>query len=267
MFSAGSAQAADLQGLIDALRTIDFRLEDDSVELHFFDQGDDNILDVGDTLRGIAEFTQFESNDGIVQANLDGIVNTHISAIFEAAVVAKIDNGDGTFDFVFGPSGTLNNPGTMIEFYEDAVDNLAIFNGGATVAICEGTVTDGTLIHELGMTGAPFEFWIALNAPEDTTLGQLFDNTENLGDFNFLLSTIATSLERPNSADPLLNPWRGSGSIQGIGNVPNAGDKFDFVDDAQVGPTEVPEPSTLGLLAFGFAALGLMGMLRRRSQS
>src|SRR3546814_3109138 len=76
----------------------------------------------------------------------------------------------------------------MIAFYESPVDNLVIFNCGS-VAACEGAVTDGTLIHQLGMDGSPGEFWVATGAPDDTSAGQGFPNTANLGDFNFFLST------------------------------------------------------------------------------
>lgn len=268
IFSGGAAQAADLQGLINTLGSIDFRLEDDSIELHAVDVNGNGLLDVGDTLFGIAEFTEFQSNDGTVQAPLNGITNTHISAIFEAEVTSKVAVGGGLFDFSFGPSGNLNTPNTMIAFYEDDADNLTIFNCGS-VAACEGAVTDGTLIHQLGMDGSPGEFWVATGAPEDTSAGQDFPNTANLGDFNFFLSTIATSLIDPATGDPMLAPWQGSGSIQGVENAPGVNENWDFIDDAQVGPTAVavPEPASLGLFGFGFAALGLMGLFRRAGRN
>jgi hypothetical protein len=268
LFTGGAAQAADLQGLINSLGSIDFRLEDDSIELHAVDLNGNGLLDVGDTLRGIAEFTAFESNDGNVQEPLNGTTNTHISAIFEAEVTSKVAVGGGDFNFTFGPSGNLGDPNTMIAIYEDDADNLTIFNCGS-VAACEAAVTDGTLIHQLGMDGSPGEFWVATGAPDDTSAGQNFPNTANLGDFNFFLSTISTSLIDPTTGNPLLAPWQGSGSIQGVQNAPGVRDNWDFIDDAQIGPVAVavPEPGTLGLFGFGFAALGLMGLFRRAGRN
>src|SRR3546814_2523474 len=71
LFSGGAAQAADLQGLIDSLGSIDFRLEDDNIELHAVDTNNNGLLDVGDTLFGLAGFTAFASNDGTVQDPLN----------------------------------------------------------------------------------------------------------------------------------------------------------------------------------------------------
>jgi hypothetical protein len=266
--AGGAAQAASFQQLIDTLGSTDFRLEDDSLEFQLVDSNGNGRLDVGDTLRGIAEFSTFESNDGnTTEILINNLGNNHLSALFEARVVAKVPTATpGEFNFFFGPAGTLNNPGTMIEIYEDTVDNLTIFNCGGSVAACEASVTDGVLVHELGMLGIPAEFWIALEAPDDTSAGQGFPSTANLGDFNFRLSTIATSLELPNSSDPFLTLWRGSGSIQGINDKPNVNGYYDFVDDAQLGPTSVPEPSTLGLLGVGLAAIGLFGVVRRRGR-
>src|SRR3546814_19294947 len=81
LFTGGAAQAADLQGLIDSLGSIDFRLEDDSIELHAVDTNNNGLLDVGDTLRGIAEFTAFPSNYGTCQAPLNGTHTTHNSPL------------------------------------------------------------------------------------------------------------------------------------------------------------------------------------------
>src|SRR3546814_13847008 len=89
------------------------------------------------TLRGIAEFTAFESNDGTVQEPLNGTTNTHISAIFEAEVTSKVAVGGGNFNFTFGPSGNVIDANTMIAFYESPVDNLVMFNCGR-VAACQG---------------------------------------------------------------------------------------------------------------------------------
>src|SRR3546814_3948500 len=77
------------------------------------------------------------------------------------------------------------------------------------------------------------EFWVATGAPDDTSAGQGFPNTANLGDFNFFLSTIDTSLIDPTTGDPMLAPWQGSGSIQGVQNAPGVNRSEEHTSELQ----------------------------------
>lgn len=286
---AQSAQALTIAQIVQA--NPNFRFEDDSVEIQNVDVNGNGLLDIGDTLRGIAVFPTLVNLDTTGTVLLTPIAgNSTLSAVFEVEVVDKIDNGNGTFNYVFGvhaafangPDGLPGTPddypaGTMIAFYEDPVDNV-IFGGPTCTSTapggnCEQNVTDGTLILAIGFDDAlgdteKDEAWLAFNSPEDPSSAENFSSSTVLGAFNFQLATLFSAIgDFENNKDVFFTvpggdgkiAWLGSGSILGTSDLNTP---YDVSDDTQVTAEAIPEPGTLGLMGVGLVALA--GMARRR---
>jgi len=284
---AGSAQALTIAQIIAA--NPNFQLEDDSAESQNVDVNENGLLDEGDTLRGIVEFPQLRNLDTTDVTLLTPLVgNTNLSAIFEIVVTDKIqtagagtplDPTDDLFTFEFGAYAPFAvelglETGTMIAFYESAVDNVSIGGAGCTDASpggdCEDNVTDGTLVLELGESLTEFdEAWRAVNATENTAALQNVSPSTAVGNFQFQLDVLDSAIgEFGETQDtfidglPLGNnliAWLGSGSVLGTQGLNTP---YDVSDDADLQATAVPEPTTLGLMGAGLLALA--GFARRR---
>lgn len=278
-FAAGSAQALTVAQIIAA--NPNFQLEDDNAETQNIDLNGNTLLDVGDSLRGIVKFPQIRNLDDLSTVSLDGGVNSDLSAVFEVVVLTKVLNDDPAtpfveYDFTFGPSAafaaSLGLPaGTMIAFYEDDIDNVAL--GGATCTTagaggdCEANVLDGTLVLTLGFSaGETDELWQALQSPEDPTVGGGIPPSTAVGNFQFQLDVLSSSLGNfglQPTPIPVLGgdgfiPWIGSGSVLGTQNVNTP---YDVTSDSDL-QASIPEPGTLGLMGVGLLALA--GFARKR---
>lgn len=158
---ASTSQAATISQIIQAnsggqLNTA----SDDSVEIIIQRDGN-STLDVGDSLRGIFRINTLEPGlpgDG-GSTFLTG-VNNEWTGIFQTEVIRKIDNGDGTFDFYFGPDSTFAEAtallgagsGAMALFFEQGpVHNYSTTGGPLSSDIAHAT--DGDYFWALGFNG------------------------------------------------------------------------------------------------------------------
>jgi hypothetical protein len=277
----GAAQASTLQQLISAYPS--FFLEDDDAETIVDRNGNSPTLDVGDSLRGIAVFTNFQDLGTPQTIPLLSDVNpaspnTQVSTVFEIEVLSKTSVGGGLYNFTFGPNAAfaagLGLPvGTMIAFYEDTVNDFAI-DGCTTGAggSCEANVTDGTLVFALGQLGDPDAVWKANNVPENTDLSNESPNV-TVGNFQYALETTFSTIGTfqtalspivfppPVGGDGKVDGWTGSGSVLGTFGVDTS---YTATSDTDTGGTPLPEPATLGLLGFGLLGLGFAVSRRRR---
>jgi len=275
----GAAQAATVASISQSYGL--FQWEDDDGEMQGVDLDADGALDVGDTLTGVIEVTKI--NQLIAPFNsalLDGITNSHLSAVFTTEVKAKVAGaGAGTFDYTFGPVGSAT--GTIISFYEEAIDDLNIL-GCATDAICKSFVTDGTLILELGFAGDLDEYWTADEVQGDViALFDLIGGSTGVGIANFGLSVtganavgtfpegentcftepgeVGTCGGIPNDGNNLVQ-WQGSTDI--LGGASSTA--YPATSDADLETQVVPEPGTLALLGMGLGLLGFGMSAKRR---
>lgn len=130
-------------------------VSDDNAEFLIDRGGEEGILDVGDSIRGVVNFNAINSS----AANLGGLTsNAELTGIFQIQVTGKIAQNDGSFLFTFGPDsefdvadqvlgGSGNQNNALVLLWNDASNNFDFFTD---VNTAENTARDGDFVWAIG---------------------------------------------------------------------------------------------------------------------
>lgn len=265
-----TSSAATIQQLVTAHPN--FQFEDDSAEGLGVDEGQQGVLEPGDTLRGIATFQAFRSlTDASFNVPLNGVDNSALNAIFEIEVDTVTPTTGGNANFTFVPHADFVSrnglaDGSMVALYEGdtPVNPFAC----PSVDACEGGVTSGTHILSLGFSDDQPNEWTADNLPADLTTLANSPVTESVGFYNFQLAVLENALGVPFAPITIGDAGPadafGSGSVKGILGNDNqpVTTVYSSIDDTDIQLSAVPVPAALPLFLAAVAGLGLVGWRR-----
>ena len=262
------------------------RLEDDDLEF-FEDKDGDNVISVGDVLYAALEFPQIIHKDAPFETyNTDTAGDELVAWLtIELKQITDLDLPEERWWFGEHDDGDAGTDDSIVKFYSGGALNFDSATD-PTFAQAKTAVEDGSFLWSFSVTADTDTFYvfapdalaisagIAVNNPE--AVRALSDST-TVGSINYALnqtggddifSSIQLDFQKLflASQNPLvmgpgdgLTDMTGSGAIQGGNGRTNA---FS-TSDAQVDLNPVPEPATLTL--FGFSLLGMVAVIRRRS--
>jgi len=247
--------------------------EDDNIE--FLVGGTDTIIDVGERLVGVAEFTKSHSIPPGSEASIPPA--EELTAVFDLTVTSKTCvAGNTVCSFTFAATGAggvlAGRPaGTAVTLYLDGVDDINLVTVNCTGLVdCVDKANNGNVFLDGLITLAnPATGWTATSNSlagnaDDVAFVSGLNATQSGGTYNFCLDAGAN-----NTGFTLLPQACGIGSAQiggggaikgGQGLTNGAFGRSD--NDFQL--AQVPEPSTLLLLGAGL--LGVNFINRRRNK-
>jgi hypothetical protein len=270
--AAGSAFAG--LSVSSAINTTGFTLLSDNSAEQWIDTNDNNVLDVGDRLRGILTIDTIENGGAATQIGGQSAYN-ELTGIYDIVVTTAVATGGflgpiPLFNYTFTASGVLG-ANTAVVLYEDSANDYAR-EGCGTFAGCEATATGGNVWATY--TDA---FWVAANAANNPDIGATIPLTTPLGTFGVGLEYLVDNTGLDWGTVPCLNVLTlavsqvdtcGQGGILASGrdlgqaNTPYAiYDNIDFTAFAQ----QVPEPGTIGLVGLALAGLGFSARGRKNA--
>ena len=276
LWIAGPVAAESVNGLIGE-PIADVLASDEKREKLIDREGQNTILDVGDSLRGVFSFDQFKVNDRPTTSLEHGQGNSEWGGIFQIMITGKTATNvpERPYRFTFGPDPafeTMYGDGAMVVFWEDFEPpaHLSSFDlddvndpssNGADQIDAEASVTDGTFYWTLGFV-RDSNAWTALGSDDITAAA---NPSDRLAEGVFALDRTgetfnANGLGADHQLADLTNP-AGTGEFIGTTNVggPTVGSPWPLSSNMNAEFIVIPEPATLALIGLG----GLVMMPRR----
>lgn len=247
---------------------------DNSAEA-FIDVNGNNILDVGDRLRGIFTIDTVETGGAATQIGGQSAYN-ELTGIYDIVVTSAVATGGNIlgvplFNYEFASSGVLAGGAAAI-LYEDAANDYAR-EGCATIAACEATATGGSVWASFDAA-----FWSAANAASDPSIGSTLPLATPLGTFgvglNFLQNNTGFDWDQVNCLDLVGGAISqvdvcGQGGILASGNATanGANTPYELFNNVDLTAQAVPSPAPLALVGAGLLALAGVSRKARRAKS